>query len=125
MPGPKGHDVWGIDVDAAKVEEIRAGHTPGADMPLLTGTLATDELMINEVVDRVVACDLPSVALLGLSFKASTDDLRESPNVDLADRLTGKGFDVKIYDPLVNPARLVGANRRYVEALPGYEGIGW
>jgi GDP-mannose 6-dehydrogenase len=88
----------------------------GADMPLLTGTLATNELVINEVVDRVVACGLPSVALLGLSFKASTDDLRESPNVELAERLIGKGFDVKIYDPVVNPARLVGANRRYVES---------
>jgi len=93
-----------------------------ADMPLLAGALATNELVISEVVDRVVASDLPSVALLGLSFKASTDDLRESPNVELAERLIGKGFDVKIYDSVVNPARLVGANRRYVESkLPHLE----
>ena len=45
-----------------------------------------------------------------------TDDLRESPNVELAERLIGKGFDVRIYDPVVNPARLVGANRRHVES---------
>ena len=45
-----------------------------------------------------------------------TDDLRESPNVEVAERLIGKGFDVRIYDPIVNPARLVGANRRYVES---------
>jgi GDP-mannose 6-dehydrogenase len=94
----------------------------GTDMPLLAGTLLTNELVISEVVDRVVACDLSSIALLGLSFKASTDDLRESPNVELAERLVGKGFDVKIYDPVVNPARLVGANRRYVESkLPHLE----
>jgi GDP-mannose 6-dehydrogenase len=88
----------------------------GADLPLLAGTLATNEIVINEVVDRVVALDGRSVALLGLSFKMNTDDLRESPNVELAERLLGKGFDVRIYDPIVNPARLVGANRRHVES---------
>jgi nucleotide sugar dehydrogenase len=86
----------------------------GADMPLLAGTLATNELVINEVVDRVVARDSRRVALLGLSFKADTDDLRESPNVELAERLIGKGFDVQIYDQVVNPTRLIGANRRYI-----------
>ena len=88
----------------------------GADLPLLAGTLATNELVISEVVDRVVACDGRSIALLGLSFKMNTDDLRESPKVELAERLIGKGLDVRIYDPVVNPARLVGANRRHVES---------
>ncbi len=87
-----------------------------ADLPLLAGALATNELVINEVVDRVVACGGRTVALFGLSFKTSTDDLRDSPNVELAERLIGKGFDVRIYDPVVNPARLVGANLRYVES---------
>jgi GDP-mannose 6-dehydrogenase len=88
----------------------------GVDVPLLAGTLATNEITINDVVERVVAGDVRSVALLGLSFKMNTDDLRESPSVELAERLLGKGFDVRIYDPIVNPARLVGANRRHVEA---------
>jgi GDP-mannose 6-dehydrogenase len=88
----------------------------GADLPLLAGTLATNELVINEVVDRVVGTDARTVALLGLSFKMNTDDLRESPNVELAERLIGKGYDLHIYDQVVNPARLVGANRRYVES---------
>lgn len=88
----------------------------GADLPLLAGTLSTNDLVINEVVDRVVASEGRTVALLGLSFKADTDDLRESPYVELAERLIGKGFDIRIYDPIVNPARLVGANRRYVES---------
>jgi GDP-mannose 6-dehydrogenase len=94
----------------------------GADMPLLSGALATNELVIQEAVDRVVASDARSVALLGLSFKTDTDDLRESPNVELAERLIGKGFDVHIYDHVVNPVRLVGANRRYIESrLPHLE----
>jgi GDP-mannose 6-dehydrogenase len=88
----------------------------GADMPLLSGVVATNEMVVNEVVDRLVASDARAVALLGLSFKSDTDDLRESPNVELAERLVGKGFEVRIYDQVVNPARLVGANRRYVES---------
>jgi GDP-mannose 6-dehydrogenase len=94
----------------------------GADMPLLAGTLATNELMISDVVNRVVTSDARAVALLGLSFKTDTDDLRESPNVELAERLLGKGFDVHIYDPVVHPDRLIGANRRYMESrLPHLE----
>ncbi len=87
-----------------------------ADLPMLVGTLATNELVVSDVVDRVVADGGHAIALLGLSFKSDTDDLRESPNVELAERLIGKGFEVRIYDPVVNPARLVGANRRHVES---------
>jgi GDP-mannose 6-dehydrogenase len=86
------------------------------DVPLLHGTLQTNELVIADVVDRLIASPYRSVAMLGLSFKANTDDLRESPNVELAERLLGKGFEVKIYDPIVNPERLLGANLRYIES---------
>jgi GDP-mannose 6-dehydrogenase len=95
---------------------LHLARTNSVDLPMLVGTLATNELMISDIVDRIVGCDGRTVALLGLSFKANTDDLRESPNVELAERLIGKGFDVRIYDPFVNPARLIGANRRQIEA---------
>ena len=95
---------------------LHLARTNSADLPMLAGTLATNELVISDVVNRVVASDGRTVALLGLSFKTDTDDLRESPNVELAERLVGKGFDVRIYDPAVNPARLIGANRRHVES---------
>jgi GDP-mannose 6-dehydrogenase len=88
----------------------------GVDLPLLASTLSTNELSISEVVDRVIAFNARVVALFGLSFKTSTDDLRESPNVELAERLIGKGFELRIYDQVVNPSRLVGTNLRYVES---------
>ena len=86
------------------------------DVPLLHGTLQTNELVIADVVDRLIASPYRTVAMLGLSFKMNTDDLRESPNVELAERLIGKGFEVRIYDPIVNPERLMGSNLRYIES---------
>jgi GDP-mannose 6-dehydrogenase len=86
------------------------------DVPLLAGTLQSNELVIADVVDRIIASPYRTIAILGLSFKMNTDDLRESPNVELAERLIGKGFDVRIYDPIVNPERLMGSNLRYIES---------
>lgn len=85
------------------------------ELPLLSGMMASNELTINDVVDRVARSGGRRIALLGLSFKMQTDDLRESPNVQLAETLIGKGFDVRIYDPIVQPSRLLGTNRAYVE----------
>jgi GDP-mannose 6-dehydrogenase len=71
---------------------------------------------VRVVVTRGVAIGERSVALLGLSFKSNTDDQRERPNVELAELLLGKGFDLRVYDPIINPARLMGANKRHVES---------
>ena len=90
------------------------------DLPLLESTLATNDMLVRDVAERVLAAVDASgnrrVALLGLSFKHLTDDLRESPNVALAEMLIGKGVDVRVHDPVVNMARLSGANLRYVQA---------
>lgn len=88
----------------------------GVDLPLLSGTMMSNELVIREVVERVLGGAGRHVCLLGLSFKSDTDDLRESPSVELAERLLGKGFEVRIYDPIINPERLTGTNREHVEA---------
>jgi GDP-mannose 6-dehydrogenase len=86
------------------------------DLPLLAGTLATNRLSVADVVDRVVSGYGRVVTLFGLSFKNDSDDLRESPYVELAETLLGKGFEVRIYDPIVNPSALIGANRAHVES---------
>jgi GDP-mannose 6-dehydrogenase len=92
------------------------------DLPVLQGALASNEMLIRDLADRVVRCVEGNgmtnrrVALLGLSFKHQTDDLRESPSVTLAEILIGKGIDVRIHDPVVNPVQLRGANLRYVQS---------
>lgn len=95
------------------------------DLPVLQGALVSNEMLVRDVAERVLhAVDSGGagnrrVALLGLSFKHNTDDLRESPNVALAEMMLGKGLDVRIHDPFVNTAKLSGANLRYVqERLP-------
>jgi GDP-mannose 6-dehydrogenase len=88
----------------------------GVDVPLLTSTLVSNDIVVRSLVDRVLASGFRTVAILGLSFKMNTDDLRESPNLELAERFVGKGLDVRIYDPIVNPAKLVGANLEYLRS---------
>jgi GDP-mannose 6-dehydrogenase len=81
------------------------------DVPLLLGTTMTNEIVVRDAVDRILATNARTVCLFGLSFKMDTDDLRESPNVELVERLLGKGFEVRIYDSIIRPELLVGANR--------------
>ncbi len=95
---------------------LHLGRMNSVDLPLLVGTAASNELSIRDIVGRVLATQQRRVTLLGLSFKRETDDLRESPNVELAETLLGKGCDLRIYDPVVEPSLLFGTNLRYVES---------
>jgi GDP-mannose 6-dehydrogenase len=83
-------------------------------VPILNSILPSNSIQVQRGFDLVQAKGSKRVGVLGFSFKAGTDDLRESPVVELIERLLGKGFDLKIYDKNVNVAKLVGANRDYI-----------
>jgi GDP-mannose 6-dehydrogenase len=84
------------------------------DLPILSAILPSNELQIERGLRSVMEKGSKKIGILGFSFKAGTDDLRESPMVELTERLIGKGYDLKIYDQNVNLARLHGANRDYI-----------
>jgi GDP-mannose 6-dehydrogenase len=74
-------------------------------------------LQIQRVVDWVIEKKKKKIGVLGLSFKSDTDDLRESPIVNVIETLLGKGYAIAIYDSNVYISRLVGANRSYIEQV--------
>jgi GDP-mannose 6-dehydrogenase len=83
--------------------------------PMLGSVMGSNRAHIDHVLDKVMVPGVRRVAMIGLSFKAGTDDLRESPLVAVAERLIGKGYDLRIFDPEVNLSRLIGANKRFIE----------
>jgi GDP-mannose 6-dehydrogenase len=86
------------------------------DIPMLASLSWSNESLVRQATRLALRDDSARrVALMGLSFKPGTDDLRESPFVELAETLIGKGLDVRIYDRNVNPTMLRGANKRFVE----------
>ena len=84
-------------------------------LPLLEAVMRSNAEHVNRAVDAVLRTHKKKVALLGLSFKAGTDDLRESPLVHLVKRLIEEGCQVRIWDQNVSLGRLAGSNREYIE----------
>jgi GDP-mannose 6-dehydrogenase len=89
----------------------------GIDLPVMSNVITSNEAHKDYLAGRVMERLQPGgkVLLIGLTFKAETDDLRESPLIDLAEALVGKGFDLKIYDPDLKNRELVGANLAFVQ----------
>jgi len=84
------------------------------ELPILNGILPSNELQIAKGVRLITERGHKKVGILGFSFKAGTDDLRESPMIEVIERLIGRGYDLRIFDKNVNLASLVGANRDYI-----------
>ncbi|MBZ5559225.1 MAG: nucleotide sugar dehydrogenase [Acidobacteriia bacterium] len=94
---------------------LAAGRSVDLDLPLLSALLPANHARVRKAVDSVIDTGKRRVGVIGLAFKAGTDDLRESPMVALVEALIGKGCDVRILDHGVALTRLVGANRRYIQ----------
>src|SRR5438034_3434425 len=94
---------------------LYAARTADMSPPVLSSILPSNETQIRRGLDAVLVNRRQRIGVVGLSFQAETDDLRESPMVALVEALIGKGCDVRILDRYVSTARLVGANRRYIE----------
>jgi GDP-mannose 6-dehydrogenase len=85
------------------------------ELPLIESLPRSNELQIQRVVELVREAGHRQVGLIGLSFKGGTDDLRESPAVELAERLFGKGYKLRIFDRNVDYARLTGSNLSFIQ----------
>jgi GDP-mannose 6-dehydrogenase len=86
-------------------------------LPMLESLLPSNVEHVERAVEAVMRTNKRKIAQLGLSFKAGTDDLRESPQVQLVKRLLGEGYEVKVWDEDVSLGRLAGSNRQYIEEV--------
>jgi len=85
------------------------------EVPLLNSILNSNRCQIQKVITKLLAYKGRSLGFLGLSFKEGTDDLRESPTVEVIETMIGKGFNVRVHDHNVSMARLIGANKEYID----------
>ena len=86
-------------------------------LPLFESIMPSNEEHLERAVNLVLHTGKRKIAMLGLSFKAATDDLRESPQVQLVKRLIGEGREIEIWDDNVSLGRLIGSNREYIERV--------
>ena len=86
-------------------------------LPLIESIMPSNEEHLERALDLVLQTGKRKIAMLGLSFKSATDDLRESPQVQLVKQLLGEGREIQIWDDNVSLGRLIGSNREYIEKV--------
>ncbi|MGH9465032.1 MAG: UDP binding domain-containing protein, partial [Thermoanaerobaculia bacterium] len=86
-------------------------------VPLLAALVESNDEHLRTAVRRILATGARRIGIAGLTFKSGTDDFRESPALRLARQLCDEGLDVRLFDPHLDASRLLGSNRRYVDAL--------
>jgi GDP-mannose 6-dehydrogenase len=86
-------------------------------LPLLDALMASNDEHLERAVEMVLSSGKKKIGMLGISFKAATDDLRESPQVQLVKRLLGEGRELQIWDDNVSLGHLIGSNRQYIEEV--------
>ena len=91
------------------------GRSRDVETPTLSSILSSNRQHLQSAVGQLVKHKGKRLGFLGLSFKSGTDDLRESPLVELIETVIGKGFDVRVFDPYVSLGRLIGANKEFIE----------
>ena len=84
-------------------------------LAMLQSVLESNEIQIDDLVQRVLKYRPDTVGMVGLAFKPNTDDMRESPYVRVAKALIGEGIKLRIYDPVVQPEHLIGSNKEQVQ----------
>jgi GDP-mannose 6-dehydrogenase len=89
-------------------------------LPMLASLPESNEIQINNLIARVLTLQPETVGMVGLAFKTNTDDMRGSPYVKVAKALIGEGKKVQIYDPVVQPDRLIGSNKELVQKSLGH-----
>lgn len=94
---------------------LYAARQRDVQVPMLESILPSNQLQVQKAVKMLLREGKRKVGVIGLSFKPSTDDLRESPAIELVERLIGKGFELYIYDREVSLSQLHGSNRAYID----------
>jgi len=103
---------------------VAIGREKHIDTPILDAIYPSNTTHTGYVLDKILDLDARRLLLFGLTFKVGTDDLRESPSVELAERLIGKGYEIRIWEPDLDDERFVGQNREYALAhLPHLQSI--
>lgn len=109
-------------------KDVRAltnhGRSNGLNLPMLESLLASNERHLQSLLALIAESGQNEIVILGLSFKSNTDDLRESAMVEVAQLLLGRGHKLRIYDPALNLAALVGSNKRLIDTkMPHLAGL--